>query len=195
MGALTYHPPTHRSSTDNTLLDLHALASLSQQIFAGDEIDILPLLLHAGGSTRGARPKVLIGYNSQNRTIISGDDILPMDYAPWIIKFSAREDARDDHAKNFSFILDASTGQWSLAPAYDLTFSSGPGGEHSTTVAGEGRAPAYHHFVELAKQYDIPTKEVKSMIAEIADSKERWPEFAEAAGVSEAGTNDISKYF
>lgn len=40
---------------------------------------------------------------------------------------------RDDHSKNFSFLMDE-TGQWKLSPAYDLTFSSGPGGEQSTMV-------------------------------------------------------------
>ena len=44
---------------------------------------------------------------------------------------------RDDHAKNFSFLMSAE-GMWSVSPAYDLTFSSGPAGEHSTTVMGEG---------------------------------------------------------
>jgi len=42
---------------------------------------------------------------------------------------------RDDHAKNFSFLMDAH-GKWTLSPAYDLTFSSGPGGEQSTMVMG-----------------------------------------------------------
>lgn len=45
---------------------------------------------------------------------------------------------RDDHGKNFSFLMDVS-GQWRLSPAYDLTFSSGPQGEQSTTVMGEGK--------------------------------------------------------
>ena len=35
---------------------------------------------------------------------------------------------RDDHGKNFSFLM-SNTGAWKFAPAYDLTFSSGPGGE------------------------------------------------------------------
>jgi len=35
---------------------------------------------------------------------------------------------RDDHAKNFSFLLNKDN-QWKLSPAYDLTFSYGPGGE------------------------------------------------------------------
>jgi serine/threonine-protein kinase HipA len=47
---------------------------------------------------------------------------------------------RDDHAKNFSFLMDEN-GEWKLAPGYDLTFSSGPRGEQSTMVMGEGRNP------------------------------------------------------
>ena len=47
---------------------------------------------------------------------------------------------RDDHAKNFSFLMDE-YGQWKVSLAYDLTFSSGPAGEHCTTVMGEGRDP------------------------------------------------------
>lgn len=40
---------------------------------------------------------------------------------------------RDDHAKNFSFIFDA--GKWSLAPAYDITYSpAGTNGEHATSL-------------------------------------------------------------
>jgi len=296
MGALTYHPPTRRSNADDTILNLHELASLSQQIYAGDEVEVLPLLLRAGGSPGGARPKVLVGYNSHDRTIITGEDILPSGYCPWIIKFSELEDTRDagpveyayslmagaagiimpetrlfitdegdsffgakrfdrgpdnrryhvhtfgnliqsnfripscdygdllkvtsiltrnrtnllaacrlmlfnvlthnrdDHVKNFSFILDDTTKQWSLSPAYDLTFSYGPGGEHSTTIAGERRAPAYSDFVKLGKQYDISKKELKNMIAEITDATERWPEFADNAGVSKTRTNEIAKH-
>lgn len=37
---------------------------------------------------------------------------------------------RDDHAKNFTFLMD-SNGLWRLSPAYDLIFSSGPRGEQS----------------------------------------------------------------
>ena len=95
---------------------------------------------------------------------------------------------------NFSFILDDLTGQWALSPAYDLTFSPGPGGEHSTTVAGEGRAPGNDHFVKLAELYGISAKELKEMVSAVAGAVERWPEFAEKAGVSEAKTNYIAGY-
>ena len=46
--------------------------------------------------------------------------------------------ARVDRRILFEFDASAT---WRLAPAYDLTFSGGPGGEHWMTVAGEGRAP------------------------------------------------------
>lgn len=44
---------------------------------------------------------------------------------------------KDDHAKNFSFIC--SDGKWSLAPAYDITYSpAGSNGEHATLLFYNG---------------------------------------------------------
>ena len=47
---------------------------------------------------------------------------------------------RDDHSKNVSFLMDG-LGGWRLAPASDLTFSFGPGGEQSMLVMGRARRP------------------------------------------------------
>ena len=58
---------------------------------------------------------------------------------------------RDDHAKNFSFLLDDDN-NWKLAPAYDLTFSQSPGGEHSTTYLGEGKKPTHEHLIKLVNK-------------------------------------------
>ena len=58
---------------------------------------------------------------------------------------------RDDHPKNFSFRLSRER-RWQLAPAYDLTFSIGPGGEHQMDVCGEGRSIHRSHLLDLAKQ-------------------------------------------
>ena len=44
---------------------------------------------------------------------------------------------KDDHAKNFSFICHE--GKWSLAPAYDITYSpAGSNGEHATSLFYNG---------------------------------------------------------
>lgn len=43
---------------------------------------------------------------------------------------------RDDHPKNFACLMSAN-GNWSLAPAFDITFCDGPGGYHQMDVMGE----------------------------------------------------------
>ncbi len=70
---------------------------------------------------------------------------------------------RDDHAKNFAFILGADD-QWRLSPTFDLTFSFGPGDEHSTSVAGEGRLPTRAHLMRVAKVGGIKDKDATESI-------------------------------
>ena len=61
---------------------------------------------------------------------------------------------RDDHSKNFSFLMDEN-GLWKFAPAYDLTFSNSSFGFHSTTVAGESKNPTVKHLEELANHFGV----------------------------------------
>jgi serine/threonine-protein kinase HipA len=90
---------------------------------------------------------------------------------------------RDDHAKNFSFLMDAK-GNWSVAPAYDLTFSGGPGGEHSTTIMGEGKNPGKEQLLKLAEKFSITKKTANLIIDEVCSAIRKWPTFADEAGVS-----------
>ena len=59
---------------------------------------------------------------------------------------------RDDHSKNFSFIYNEKKDQWSLSPAYDLTWSNTYYGEHTTTVDGNGRDPGMKELLEVGKK-------------------------------------------
>jgi len=70
---------------------------------------------------------------------------------------------RDDHAKNLALVMDAK-GQWHLSPVFDLTFSHGPGGEHSTSVAGEGRWPTRQHLLQVAKAGGIKPAQANDRI-------------------------------
>ena len=72
--------------------------------------------------------------------------------------FNVAAHNRDDHAKNFAFTM-SEAGEWALSPAYDIGFAPGPGGEHTMTILGEGRAPAREHVLKLAKQFDIKLKD------------------------------------
>jgi serine/threonine-protein kinase HipA len=99
---------------------------------------------------------------------------------------------RDDHAKNFAFLMDAS-GKWCLSPAYDLTFSSGPGGEHCTTILGEGLNPGSGHLLELGLKFGIKKREVQEVIEKVRSSVSKWSDFADQAGLSKTSTSAIKK--
>jgi serine/threonine-protein kinase HipA len=98
---------------------------------------------------------------------------------------------RDDHAKNFSFLMD-DKGSWNVSPAYDLTFSGGPGGEHSTTVMGEGKRPGKEHLLMLATKIGIAKPLANSIIDEVKDAVQQWPIHAEEAGVTKASKKIIA---
>ena len=87
---------------------------------------------------------------------------------------------RDDHTKNFAFLLDQHD-QWALTPAYDVTFSSGPGGEHTMSVAGEAREPTAAHCLTVAKTAGISPAEVATVLDAVNAAIDRWSEFAQQA--------------
>lgn len=90
---------------------------------------------------------------------------------------------RDDHGKQFSFLMTRD-GQWRLAPAYDLTYSEGPGGEHATTVEGEGAAPGPAHLRALAERHGLKRAEMDSVLEQVRGAVADWPRHARDAGVS-----------
>ena len=98
---------------------------------------------------------------------------------------------RDDHVKNFSFLLN-SHNEWRLTPAYDLTFSHGPGGEHTMTVAGEGRSPQHKHIIQIADGAGISPSLARETIAEVANALSDWKHFSNEAGLSKETTDQIA---
>ena len=72
---------------------------------------------------------------------------------------------RDDHSKNFSWLYDENNQQWILSPAYDLTYSNSIGGEHATTIDGEGKNPKVENILAVAQKNGIK----KSRALEIAE--------------------------
>jgi serine/threonine-protein kinase HipA len=99
---------------------------------------------------------------------------------------------RDDHSKNFSWLMDDS-GMWSLAPAYDLTYSSTSIEEHSTRVAGVGANPGRANIMTLAEEFSI--SKPSELIEEVQESLSHWPVIAKECGVSEKSINRIQKKF
>ncbi len=102
--------------------------------------------------------------------------------------FNVLSHNRDDHSKNFAFLMDAE-GVWSLAPAYDLTFSSSSQGYHSTACARNYVDPGRKELLELANALSI--NKAKVTIDEIKGIIDRWRIYAEFSGVSEASIKTI----
>lgn len=258
MGALTYAPDYHFEKSElGTSLDFDRIAEECANLLKTDYTDDLDKLFRLGGSSGGARPKIL--------TEIDGEE--------WIIKFPSAEDAknigeqeykysicakecgilmeetrlfpskiysgyfgtkrfdrtannnkkikrihmisvsgiletshripnldynilmkltmeltkdfneieklfrimcfnvfahnRDDHSKNFTFLYDDNEERWILSPAYDLTYSYSIGGEHATTVNGNGKNPSMKDMLEVAKNIGMKRGKSKNIADEI----------------------------
>lgn len=98
---------------------------------------------------------------------------------------------RDDHGRQFSYLMGRD-GRWRLAPAYDLSFAPGPGGEHSTSVLGRGKDITRAHLRELGRNADLKNQQADEIIDRIADTTGNWKQFANEAGVSRESTAIIA---
>ena len=78
---------------------------------------------------------------------------------------------KDDHSKNFSFMMDKA-GRWSLSPVYDLAYNSGMNGYHQMDVAGEARHPTLSHLLKLAKLADIKQNKAQAIIDQVTSVAE-----------------------
>lgn len=104
--------------------------------------------------------------------------------------FNIAAHIRDDHAKNFSFLIDGDA--WRLTPAYDLTFTRGPGGEHTMTVDGEGREPSAEHCLRIAKLAGIAPRIARTIFEQVNEAVAAWGVFAEQARCPERAAQDIA---
>jgi len=98
---------------------------------------------------------------------------------------------RDDHTRQHAYLMDAG-GDWRLAPAFDLTYAPGPGGEHYLDIEGEGRNPTRAHVLRLGARHSLDAKTVAVIVEEVRAAVARWPAFGEAVGVTKASANEIA---
>ncbi|MCF8429171.1 MAG: type II toxin-antitoxin system HipA family toxin [Bacteroidia bacterium] len=291
MGALIYKPEIDDEIHKEFEFELDKIAKATHQIISGTSTEILDELYILGGSSGGARPKILVGYNPKTQHIIGTESDLPIGYEHWIIKFPSSSDStdianieyayykmaldagiemsecklfkgksgqvyfgtkrfdrignnrlhmhsaagimhdnfrlsnldyghimdcafklekdirayekilrlaafnvfahnRDDHSKNFSFLMEAN-GNWKVAPAYDLTFSSSGHGMHSTMVSGESANPTKKNLIELANYFKI--KNASKIIDQVQTVIYNWKDYAKQCKVSNDSKNRIQK--
>ena len=93
---------------------------------------------------------------------------------------------QDDHVKNIAFLMDKS-GQWSLAPAFDVTYSYNPSGSwtgsHQMTLHGKHDAFLRADLRAAGKSAGLKQGRADALLDEVLAAVERWPELAAEAGV------------
>lgn len=106
LGALTYEPD-FSSNENSDIINLDKLANQAQEVLNGESFEVLQDLLALNGSSAGARPKALIGLNSDRKKIVHGIHDLPEGYLPWIVKFCNAQDGSDAGAIEYVYGLMA----------------------------------------------------------------------------------------
>ena len=102
----------------------------------------------------------------------------------------------DDHAKNFSFLMNRK-GQWSLAPAYDLTFSMDLEAlpfenYHAFSVNSKVSDITEEDMIEVAVSFDLKKADARRVIGEVRSSVRKFPEIAQRNGVSRDWIEKVS---
>jgi serine/threonine-protein kinase HipA len=103
----------------------------------------------------------------------------------------------DDHAKNFSFMLDAQH-QWQLAPAYDVAYSYKLGSQwvnsHWITLNGKRDHFIRDDFYSFTKLSPLFSKaKIDSILDEVISHVATWPQLAKEHGVPKVLLNTVSE--
>jgi serine/threonine-protein kinase HipA len=96
----------------------------------------------------------------------------------------------DDHTKNFGFLMDA-TGNWTFAPAYDLTFSPAPNNCHQLSFAGTYQNPGKTQLLKLAAHFNI--KEPEHIIAQVQDTLTNFSNYAKILDIRKTERHLVEK--
>lgn len=97
----------------------------------------------------------------------------------------------DDHERNFSFMHNGAG--YRLAPAYDLVPSLTTGEYHSAGYGYQPNPPRPSEVRKLGQILKMPRPLVTRAADEIIAAVERWPEFAEQAGVNEQDAAQVGQ--
>ena len=100
----------------------------------------------------------------------------------------------DDHTKNFSFIMDK-TGQWKLAPAFDVCYSYRPGStwvsQHSMSINGKRQNITRDDLLQVAKKMNI--KKADAIINQVHAAVSKWDACANETSVTKDLKEAIAK--
>lgn len=98
----------------------------------------------------------------------------------------------DDHGRNHAFLMDGG-GNWTLAPAFDLTLASYPlaSGFRAARVDGKASGIKGRDLIRLGQEHDVSRP--AEILAHVIDSVSRWNDYATANGISPATSATVAE--
>lgn len=103
---------------------------------------------------------------------------------------------QDDHVKNIAFLMDQD-GNWSLSPAFDVTYSYNPGGfwtgRHQMSLNAKRDGFELQDLLELAGTASIKKSKANSLISSVRDAVADWMNHASCAGLDGGIAKRIAK--
>lgn len=120
-------------------------------------------------------------FGVMRRLHLSGADMEQF-YRRMVFNVVARN--QDDHTKNHSFIMTG-TGEWKLAPAYDLLYAYSPSGkwtsQHQLSLNNKRDNFEYSDLLAVAKNMGI--RNASAIIDQTLEIVSSWRRYAQDAGV------------
>lgn len=97
---------------------------------------------------------------------------------------------QDDHAKNWNFLQEDSS-NWTLSPAFDITFSPKPYYGHSTSFKGFSKAPSKAAILNLAKL--AGEEKPFAVIKEVVEAVGNFPQLAKQYSMKSSAIKEVTK--
>ncbi len=103
---------------------------------------------------------------------------------------------QDDHVKNIAFLMDKA-GNWSLSPAFDMTYSYNPSGDwtsrHQMSLNGKRDDFTLDDFKACAKNVSMQRGRAQEIVHQVQTAVLQWPSLADKSGVAPAVADGIAK--
>ena len=102
---------------------------------------------------------------------------------------------QDDHVKNIAFLMDRA-GEWSLSPAFDMTYSYNPTGDwtstHQMSLNGKRDKFSLNDFRACAKVASMKRGRAEDILSQVQNAVLKWKDFAIEAGVPDKDAKAIA---
>ena len=114
-------------------------------------------------------------------TSILTKDVREVEKMIRLMIFNVKSNNKDDHSKNFSFMLDDKN-NWKLTPAYDLTPSEGINGEQTSMVNGKGKDITNIDLIKTAEPFGFNETKVMEIIDQTEDALSNYDKYMKDLG-------------